>query len=314
MRDGLIRNLNAIFSGQPATIVTDNWYLAEWLASHDVCAITFDEIAAGDIPLPRRALAVPLDWNRVPSRATLREQWAATSVLWLPLASFSSDLDTAKYSVEMFSDVDVSTSVAMNRRVITRLLMAREEIIVTGPDTALKIKLPDLIHAVGRTRVALLDDEHSTLGNYFEVGVSPADMAGRIDESISVSGCVRIDSVLVAKHREMRRESASCFWAAAEVAQELRKACPFQVTIERNRVVDGFGKWAEAIDMLSGPQYGYALTEVAIGTGAVQSARVEWGLNSVLNEGATGVHIGVGNGLNGAHFDFISTEARLDGI
>ncbi|MGH1509683.1 hypothetical protein [Ralstonia solanacearum] len=66
--------------------------------------------------------------------------------------------------------------------------------------------------------------------------------------------------------------------------------------------------------VLSGPQYHYALTEVAIGTGALPLGRVEWGLNSVLNEGATGIHIGVGNGLNGIHFDFISTEARLDGI
>jgi hypothetical protein len=56
------------------------------------------------------------------------------------------------------------------------------------------------------------------------------------------------------------------------------------------------------------------LTEVAIGTGALPLGRVEWSLNSVLNEGATGIHVGVGNGLNGTHFDFISTEARLEGI
>lgn len=314
MRDGLNRNMRSIFASEAATVVTDDWRLAQWLRLHDVSAATFDEIAVGDAEMPRRALAVPLDWDRVPSRKTLREAWSGTSVLWLPLASFSSDLETAKYSVEMFSEVDVLKSVAMNRRVITRLLMEREEITITGPDTALKVKLPDLIHAVGRTRVALLDDEHSTLGNYFEVGMSPADMAGNLDATISVSGCLRIDSVLVAKHREMRRESALSFGTAAEVAEELRRACPFQVTIEENRVVGGLGEWAETVHRLSGPQYDYALTEVAVGTGALPLGRVEWSLNSVLNEGATGIHIGVGNGLNGAHFDFISTEARIDGI
>jgi hypothetical protein len=314
MRDGLSRNLKSIFAGERAAVVTDDWRLAEWLAARYVPAATFDEIAAGDADVPKRALAVPLDWNRVPSRQVLRDKWSATSVLWLPLASFTSDLETAKYSMEMFSEVDVSQSVAMNRRVITRLLMAREEITMTGPDTALKIRLPDTLHSVGRTRVALLHDEHSTLGNYFEVGMSPADMAGGIDTSMSVSGVVRVDSVLVAKHREMRRESASSFGAAEALAAKLRRACPFQVVIEDNRVVDGFGEWAEAIHALSGPQYQYALTEVAIGTGALPLGRVEWSLNSVLNEGATGIHIGVGNGLNGAHFDFIATEARLDGI
>lgn len=314
MRDGLTRNLKTIFAGEQASVVTDDWRLAEWLATSGVPATTFDEIRAGDVEVPRRALAVPLDWNSVPSRQTLRDTWSATSVLWLPLASFSSDLDAAKYSVKMFSEVDVSGSVAMNRRVITRLLMAREEITMSGPDTALKVRLPDTLHLIGRTRVSLLHDEHSTLGNYFEVGMSPTDMAGHIDASMSVSGVCRIDSVLVAKHREIRGVSASSFSAAAEIADKLRKACPFQVTIQDNRIVDGFGEWADDIDALSGPERGAALTEVAIGTGAVPLGRVDWSLNSVLNEGATGIHIGIGNGLNGIHFDFISTEARLDGL
>jgi hypothetical protein len=314
MRAGLIGNMKSIFAGEESTIVTDDWGLADWLAAQDVCVTTFDEITAGEVEVPRRALAIPLDWDRVPSRHLLRSHWSATSVLWLPLASFSSDLDTAKYSVDMFSEVDVSKSVAMNRRVITRLLLAREEIKMIGPDTALTIRLPKVLHAVGRTRLELLRDEHTTLGNYFEVGMSPSDMAGQVDASMSVSGVVRVDTVLVAKHREMRRESASTFQQAADVAEKLRQACPFQLVVEGNRIVNGFGEWAETIDRLSGPQYGYALTEVAIGTGALPLGRVEWSLNSVLNEGATGIHVGVGNGLNGTHFDFISTEARLEGI
>lgn len=314
MRDGLTRNLKSIFAGEEAAVVTDDPHLAEWLASRGVLAMTFEEITAGDVEVPRRALAVPLDWDRVPSRQALRETWSATGVLWLPLASFSSDLDAAKYSVEMFSEVDIAQSVALNRRVLTRLLLAREQITLSGPDTALKVRLPEVLQVVGRTRLNLLPDEHSTLGNYFEVAMSPTDKAGRIDSELSVSGTCRIDSVLVAKHRELRGARASSFPAAAEIADKLRKACPLQVVIEDSRIVDGLGEWADDIDALSGPEYNFGLTEVAIGTGALPPERVEWGLNSVLNEGATGIHIGVGNGLNGMHFDFISREARLDGL
>ncbi|WP_405741822.1 hypothetical protein OG885_42100 [Streptomyces sp. NBC_00028] len=46
-------------------------------------------------------------------------------------------------------------------------------------------------------------------------------------------------------------------------------------------------------------------------TGHLDPARVDGSLNCLLNEGAAGVHLGVGNGLDGVHFDFISTEARL---
>lgn len=314
MRDGLTRNLKAIFAGEDAVVVTDDWRLANWVAAAGVQATTFDEISSGDVEAPRRALAVPLNWDLVPSRQALRETLSAAGVLWLPLASFSSDLEEAKYSVEIFSQVDVARTVAMNRRVITRLLMAREEVTLSGPDTALQVRLPDSLQVVGRTRLALLPDEHSALGNYFEVGMSPTDIEGRVDTALSVCGTLRVDSVLVGKHRELKGPRASSFPDAVVLANKLRKACPFQVTIHENRIVDGLGEWGDAIDALSGPEYRTFLTEVAIGTGAMPLDRVDWSLNSVLNEGATGIHIGVGNGLNGAHFDFISKEARLDGL
>jgi hypothetical protein len=40
--------------------------------------------------------------------------------------------------------------------------------------------------------------------------------------------------------------------------------------------------------------------------------RVDWSLNCLLDEGAAGVRLGLGNGLTGMHCDFVSREARLD--
>lgn len=74
--------------------------------------------------------------------------------------------------------------------------------------------------------------------------------------------------------------------------------------------------WAHgrpSLAALSGPDHD-TLTEVAVGTGLLPPERVGWRLNCVLNEGAAGVHIGIGNSLTGMHFDFISKEAQLDGI
>ena len=92
-----------------------------------------------------------------------------------------------------------------------------------------------------------------------------------------------------------------------------RKACPLQVSIRDNRIVDGLGQWADSLGAMNGPDYS-AIPEVAVGTGLLPPDRVDWNLNCVLNEGAAGIHIGIGNGLTGMHFDFISTEAQLDGI
>lgn len=314
MLDGLTENIKAIFAGADAILLTDDQRLADWLKEFGLEAKTFDEMLSQANNVPSRAVVLPLDYGRLPSRRALREILSATSVLWIPLASFSSDLDTAKYAVERFSEIDVTRSVAVNRQIITRLLLAGEEVALSGPDTALKLRLPDVLQLSSRTRLTLLSDEHSTAGNYFEVAFSPTDLAGRVDSDLSISGSLRIDAVLVAKHRELKGAKAAYFTAAAEIADEMRKACPLQVSIRDNRIVGGLGRWAESVDAMSGPEYRGAITEVAIGTGALPPDRVDWSLNCLLNEGAAGIHLGIGNGLTGMHFDFISAEAQLDGI
>ncbi|MFC6840917.1 hypothetical protein ACFQGW_15150 [Xanthomonas theicola] len=287
--------------------------LADWLVTSEVQTVTFDELLRDTSNVPPKALAIPLDWERLPSRQLLREMFSASSVLWMPLASFSSDVDTAKYAVERFSEVDVAEAVSMNRRVLTQLLLAREVVTLSGPDTMLKLRLSEDLQLLCRTRLAMLPDEHATIGNYFEVAMSPTDLSGHVDTELSMSGVFRVDAVLVAKHRELKFEKAASFIAATKLAKEIRQACPLQLSIRDNRIVDGLGPWMGSLYALSGPGY-TAITEVAVGTGILPLSRVNWDLNCLLNEGACGIHIGIGNGLNGMHFDFISMEAHLDGI
>lgn len=312
MRDGLTENLRSIFAGEEAVFLTDEHRLADWLTAYGLQAKTFDDLLA-DGTMPRQAVAVPLDYGRLPSRRALRDMLSATSVLWMSLASFSSDVEEAKYAVERLAEVDVVHSVAKNRRIISQLLLAREAITLSGPGTALKVDLPEVLQLASRTRLRLLPDEHSTIGNYFEVVMSPTDLAGRVDSELSVSGTLRVDSVLVAKHRELQGERGARFAEATAAAAEMRRACPLYLSIRDNRIVDGLDRWADGINALSGPEYRGAVTEVAIGTGVLPADHVDWSLNCLLNESAAGIHLGVGNGLTGMHFDFISTKVALDG-
>ncbi|MFJ9559275.1 hypothetical protein ACIRQQ_04420 [Streptomyces fuscichromogenes] len=123
-----------------------------------------------------------------------------------------------------------------------------------------------------------------------------------------------MDSVLVARRRELTGARAGLFEAAAELAEEMRKSCPLYARIQDNRFVDGFGPFSDGIHAASGPGYRGAVTEVAVGVGVLSADRVDWSLYCLLNEGAAGVRLGVGNGLTGMHFDFVSREARLDVI
>ncbi|MDX8055694.1 hypothetical protein SK571_40495 [Lentzea sp. BCCO 10_0798] len=312
MLAGLAERLAPVFADGEPTLLTDDPELADWLGSSGLPVLTFDDLTGRDA-LPTRIVAVPLDYGRIPSRRVLRDVLSGSSVLWVPLASFSPDLSTARYAVEKLLEVDFTRSVANNRHLICRLMLARGDVTFSGPGTKLALRLPEVLQLSSRTRVDLLPDEHSTVGNYFEVAFSPADLAGRLDAGMSVSGTLRVDSVLVAKHRELRGRTADQFTAATRVAEEMRRACPLNLSIVDSRIVGGLGPFADDIEALSGPEYRGAVTEVAIGTGALAPDGIDWSLNCLLNESAAGIHLGVGNGLTGMHFDFLATEAVLDG-
>ncbi|KPI01719.1 hypothetical protein OK074_5550 [Actinobacteria bacterium OK074] len=315
-RDGLLANLRAVFDGEDPVLFTDDHDLAGWLNGLDIEATVLDSRSAERLsgPLPPRVVVVPLEYGRLPSRRALRDLLSNSSALWFPFASFSPDFDTAAYALELFAASDVTRAVALNRRLLTRLLLARDAITLSGPDTELTARLPDVLHASSRTRLGMLPDEHSTLGNYFEVALSPTDLSGRVDDSFTISGTLRIDSVLAAKHRELAGPRAGYFPAATELAAEMRKACPLYFTIRDNRIVDGLGIWAKAIEEMSGPQYRGALTEFAFGTSGLPPEKVDWNLNCLLNESVSGIHVAVGDSISGIHFDFIATEAELNGV
>ncbi|MER5795333.1 hypothetical protein [Streptomyces sp. NPDC001980] len=117
-------------------------------------ASTFDEVPDGREPAPSRAVAVPLDHGRLPSRRALRDLFFRSNVLGIPLASFSVDPQVTGCGLERFAEIDIPGCIAANRRIISQLLL----------------------------------DKHSTIGNYFEMAISPTDLAGRVDTDLTFSG------------------------------------------------------------------------------------------------------------------------------
>jgi hypothetical protein len=57
------------------------------------------------------------------------------------------------------------------------------------------------------------------------------------------------------------------------------------------------------------PDHGLQALEFGIGTNLGVLPEVDWRVNSQLNEGAGVMHIGFGDGITGAHMDFVVAEA-----
>ena len=86
------------------------------------------------------------------------------------------------------------------------------------------------------------------------------------------------------------------------------------VTCKDNRITQitlgGQDFTDKLITSVAGTARETALTEFAFGT--VDHQNLDWSINSVLNEGILGVHIGIGMGLDMPHVDFIAAGAQVE--
>jgi hypothetical protein len=56
---------------------------------------------------------------------------------------------------------------------------------------------------------------------------------------------------------------------------------------------------------------GDKIVEFSFGTNSDIDGALDWSVNSQINEGASGVHIALGDGVTGAHVDFVRPGATV---
>lgn len=231
-------------------------------------------------------------------------------MLWVPLAAFDARPDAAVYSVDLLLRSDFSKAVANNRLVMTKLLAAKKGMEFHADGTHLSFTLEDDVYVNSRTRVALEPAEHASIGAYFEVELG-ANWVEQ-EETFHVNGEMRIQGALASHHREMPQELSGKVARADELLADLRTKLPLTVRIEDSRVVPGaFGDLDPLMRELTNPMYDGLLTELAFGTNTSVNPHVDWSFNSQFNEGMGGIHIALGDGLSGVHFDFICPDGEL---
>ncbi|TCP21886.1 hypothetical protein EV207_13928 [Scopulibacillus darangshiensis] len=90
---------------------------------------------------------------------------------------------------------------------------------------------------------------------------------------------------------------------------------PLNIVIEDSHVKHVFTgnlDLAEELEELTNKRSELVLTEMAFSTnGGITEKDLDWSKNSQLNEGAIGIHFGIGDGLTGAHIDFICPGVKL---
>ncbi|RIH83339.1 hypothetical protein [Calidithermus roseus] len=316
----LEQSLAPVFGSPNPLFVTDSPDLVTWLRAHNLGAYLLDDVAG--LPKHRRKNVVLLPTTRDGlSFFRLERFFKGSRVLIVPLVAFDPSLEASIYSLNLLASSDFTHATNENARWVSILEEGEvQRLVFKGAYGELEVTLKERLDLMlPRTQVGLLPGEWEAIGMFFEIAMIP-DNEDFFHPGYIVNGEVEIPGVAIAHHRIMPNQLTHLPTRAWQLPEGLIKEgrFPLKIKIENSqlkevRSADG-ADFTDEIGELSNPQLELILVEMAVSNNpGLDVSNLDWSVNSVLNEGARGIHFAVGDGVTGAHIDFIcpSMEAVL---
>ncbi|MFE1799158.1 hypothetical protein ACFW9L_23780 [Streptomyces sp. NPDC059517] len=324
--------LRSVFPDGDVLFISDRQYVVDLMAARGLPSEHLAEISEP----PESVVLVGCDYASLGPREALHELFAGSRVLWVPLVSFDPAPGAARYSLDLMLASDLAASTKGNRDWTSVLRRARRPLVVGSDRTSLTFQVVrDDIVVVTRLQPLLDVGEFVSIAEYFEVDIdssldvgadadADADAGSHSDTggtgtgtgggkaSYTADGTFWADGLCVARHPQLDLD-APALKGARELAARVAEAGGMLVRVEDCHVVSavcGGEDWASELARYAG-ESGSRLIEFSFGTNTEILGALDWSVNSQINEGAGGVHIGVGDGVSGAHIDFVLPAAKV---
>ncbi|GIW33347.1 hypothetical protein [Meiothermus sp.] len=313
-------SLAPVFGKSKPLFVTDYLDLVNWFTAQGIASSLLKEISNLSKKLHKNVILLPTTADGF-SFFQLERYFKGSRVLIIPLVAFDPSLEAAIYTVELLASSDFTKATKENEKWISLLKKGDvQRIEFKGAYGELEIVLKERLDLMlPRVQAGLLPGEWEAVGMFFEIAMIP-DNEDLFHPGYIVNGEAIVPGVAVAHHRIMPAQLTSLPIRAWQLLGGLvkQRRVPLRVTIENSqlkevRSVDG-ADFADEIRELSNPRLELMLVEMAISHNpGLEASNLNWSVNSVLNEGARGIHFAVGDGVTGAHIDFIcpGMEARI---
>lgn len=308
------RALRQVFPRGEIFVVADDADMVRFAHDKGLRGISLEESAE----LPVGANVVLILTNQLVSR-DLRKAFRHAAVLLVPIASFDPALDAAKYTLETVLLTDYEDVCTWSRYWVDQMssqlhpLMFYEEgeRSKEGVRTRLTCSLATDLHANAWLSPTIEPGQWVSVGSLCEVSItapSSSDWCG----AFTVDGSARASGVLVARDPRASQTGDSRIQDALRLRRELVSRAPVSLEIEEGilrSVGAGGADFTEAVREVTNPDYELHTLELGIGTNMSLLPNVDWQFNSQLNEGAGTVHLGYGEGMTGAHMDFVVAQS-----
>ena len=311
----IAETLTPVF-GQTPHFFSDSLELVNWLKSVSCNAFEFKELERLSSREKTNVVLIAMDEKSIPSYKEMNTHFSKSRVLIIPMLSFDSSIDAAIYTMTLLGRSTIETACHLNQQWLHLLLEHKEPFILRGNGCELVCEIDEGVCVLAPKIAVQLDlGEWTSIGSYFEVGMVPQPDDFR--PAFKVNGTLSVAGVAVAHHRQMHADLLHLPLKAWNVLQQIQKQklFPLQINIENScitSIVAGDQDLSDELEYLSNKRYELTLTEMAFSTNAgIRPEFIDWTKNSQLNEGAIGIHVAVGEGLTGAHIDFICPEVDI---
>jgi hypothetical protein len=302
--------LRAVFPVGDIFAVSDDGELGHAAEEYGLIFVGLDETekvpeGANVIVLLRRNLI------SIPIRKLFRKHRA----LVVPVASFDTGSEAALYTLRMLLLTDYAAAADMAREWTNGISgnlgpLVFESNGASGHRTNLVCTLASSLKMDGWLSPVIEIGQWVSIGAYCELSLtapSTQDWTG----AFVLDGTVAASGALVARDSRYNEVGDARIRAAMEVRDELSEHTTINLELEKGTAVSitaGGKDFTDAVRQATNPDYDLHALELGIGTNLALLPHIDWRLNSQLNEGAGCVHIGFGEGMTGAHMDFIVAE------
>jgi len=240
-----------------------------------------------------------------------KELWDTTGGIFTHLAvsKFDPSPETLRYSLQKIFDIpDYQSMLDYRDALYDQALSAKEIKIHTGNGNVLTGILADEIEVANYDSV-LESGWIYSLAEFFEtsiVNVEANKSSFCIEGRLSFSGITHLEN-----SPELKLATASLTSTMMELAQKGNNWLECRDNSITKIILGGEDYTETLTNHVKGSEREMSLTEFAFGV-VDHVNPMDWRINSVLNEGIRGMHVGIGMGLDIPHIDFISEGAQLE--
>jgi hypothetical protein len=300
----------------------------------DIYAVA-DDAALGQAAAEQGLRYVPLDQSEdLPAGASvvlllqhnmvskqLRLAFRHHSVLVVPIASFDDSPGSAAYTLAMTLRTNWIQAADTASYWIDRLSEGAGQVVFGPPEPPpagsaeadamrLVCSLGPVLTVDAWPRAAIGVGDWVSIGSCCELSMT--QQPGRAGQgTYSMDGTAHASGVLAACDPRCTGAGRERFEQAREVRFELAQLGTIRLEMTDNVLTgvtaDGRDFTGELLSATN-PEHGLQALELGIGTNTGVLPEVDWRVNSQLNEGAGVMHIGFGDGITGAHMDFVVAE------